>query len=214
MKKIEDELVVFKGIMKAISNTFGNRCEVVLHDWSKGYDHTIIAIENGFITNRSVGDCGSNLGLEVMRGTVKNGDMYNYITKTSENTTLRSSTTYIRDDDGNTIGALCINFNITDLIEAENVINSFTIGSQDETEIFARDVSDLLNYLLSESMKISNKPVSEMSKEDKIAAIRYLDEKGAFLITKSGNKVCEFFNISKFSLYNYLDEIRSTPTVN
>ena len=214
MKKIEDELNVFKGIMKAISNTFGNRCEVVLHDWSKGYDHTIIAIENGYITNRSVGDCGSNLGLEVMRGTVKNGDMYNYITKTSENTTLRSSTTYIRDDDGSTIGALCINFNITDLIEAENVINSFTIGSQNETEIFARDVSDLLNYLLSESMKISNKPVSEMSKEDKIAAIRYLDEKGAFLITKSGNKVCEFFNISKFSLYNYLDEIRSTPTVN
>ena len=47
-----------------------------------------------------------------------------------------------------------------------------------------------------------------MTKEDKMKALKYLDEKGALLITKSGSKICKYFGISKFTLYNYLEEIR------
>jgi hypothetical protein len=49
-----------------------------------------------------------------------------------------------------------------------------------------------------------------MSKDDKIRAIRFLDDNGAFLITKSGPKVCQYFGISTYTLYSYLDEIRKT----
>ena len=48
-----------------------------------------------------------------------------------------------------------------------------------------------------------------MSKEEKVRAIRYLNDTGAFLITKSGPKVCKFFGISKYTLYSYLDEARA-----
>jgi predicted transcriptional regulator YheO len=51
-----------------------------------------------------------------------------------------------------------------------------------------------------------------MSKEDKIKVVEFLDKKGAFLITKSGDKVCRYLDISKFTLYNYLDEIHSNNT--
>jgi predicted transcriptional regulator YheO len=44
-----------------------------------------------------------------------------------------------------------------------------------------------------------------MNREDKIKAIRFLQDKGAFLITKSGDKVSKYFGISKFTLYNYID---------
>ena len=44
-----------------------------------------------------------------------------------------------------------------------------------------------------------------MTKEDKIAYIHYLDEHGAFLITKSGQRICEALSISKYTLYNYLE---------
>jgi predicted transcriptional regulator YheO len=33
-----------------------------------------------------------------------------------------------------------------------------------------------------------------------------LDEKGAFLIKKAGEKICAYLGISKFTLYNYLEE--------
>ena len=44
-----------------------------------------------------------------------------------------------------------------------------------------------------------------MTKEDKQEFIRYLDERGAFLITKSGTRVCNYLSISKYTLYNYRD---------
>ena len=39
-------------------------------------------------------------------------------------------------------------------------------------------------------------------------AISYLNDTGAFLITKSGPKVCKYFGISKYTLYSYLDEAK------
>jgi predicted transcriptional regulator YheO len=44
-----------------------------------------------------------------------------------------------------------------------------------------------------------------MSKEQKIEAIQFLNDAGAFLITKAGDKTAEFFGISKYSIYNYID---------
>ena len=51
-----------------------------------------------------------------------------------------------------------------------------------------------------------------MNKEDKIRAIRFLNDRGAFLISKSGPKVCKYFGISTYTLYSYLDEIKSSQT--
>ena len=47
-----------------------------------------------------------------------------------------------------------------------------------------------------------------MNKEDKVKAIRFLNDSGAFLITKSGQRVCNFFGISKYTLYSYIDEAK------
>ena len=83
------------------------------------------------------------------------------------------------------------------------------VGRQEESEFFANDVNELLDYLLQKSQNVVGKSVESMLKENKMKAIEFLDDKGAFLITKSGNKVCQYFDISKFTLYNYLDEIRN-----
>ena len=209
MKSIESLLPLLKSIMTLISKQFGDNCEVVLHDWSKGYDKSIIAIENGHVTGRSIGDCGSNLGLIVMRGDTDELSEFNYITKTKDGKTIRSSTIYFTDDDNKPIGALCINYDISDMMETQNFIKSFTMVNKEVKELFANDVNEVLDFLVQESLEIVGIPVSNMNKEDKMQALKYLDEKGAFLITKSGNKICRYLDISKFTLYNYLDEIRN-----
>ena len=71
-------------------------------------------------------------------------------------------------------------------------------------------MSDLLDELIAQSVKIVGKPVALMTKEDKVKAIQFLNETGAFLITKSGDKVCKFFGISKYTLYSYIDEAKET----
>lgn len=213
MKKIQDEMQLLKSVMILIVKQFGDDCEVVLHDWSQGYDKSIVAIENGHVTGRKVGDPGSNLGLTVMRGTSDGLNNFNYVTKTKDGKTVRSSTVYFLNDEGKPIGAMCINYNMTKMFDMQKTIEDFTMVGSEVKEIFVNDVNELLDFFLQESIESVGKSVNDMNKEDKIKALRYLDEKGAFLITKSGTKICKFFDISKFTLYNYLDEIRDSENV-
>lgn len=213
MRPITEDMDFWKRFMSMLEAQFGVHCELVLHDLTKDYSETIIDIRNGGITGRKIGDCGSNLGLEVIRGTVKDGDRYNYITHTTNGKILRSSTLYIHGDDGALIGALCINLDITTTIAFENFLkkyNDFSIEKDNTPEIFATDVRTLLEHLIKEAQAQVNKQPSEMDKGDKIKFLSYMDKKGAFLITKSSERVCEYLDISKFTLYNYLDSVRNS----
>ena len=69
-------------------------------------------------------------------------------------------------------------------------------------------ISAMLENMIEESIRLTGKPVSLMTKEDKMNAIRYLYERGAMLITKAGPRICECFKISKFTLYSYLDDFK------
>lgn len=210
MKKIKDEMELMKKVMKAIAAEVGPDCEVVLHDYEGDYDQTIVAIENGHVTGRKVGDCGTNLGLEVLRGTVSNGDTYGYLTQTKNGRLLKSSSVYFHDDGGKAIGALCINWDISEYVKAEQALRGILMtGEQKENpvkEVINSNVTDLLDSLIHESLVHVGKPVDKMTKEDKMKGLKYLDEKGAFLIKKAGDKVTEFYNISKYTLYNYLEQ--------
>lgn len=209
MESVQDELDLLKTVLKGIAMQFGERCEVVLHDWSRPYDSTIVAIENGHVTGRKVGDPGTNFGLEILRGSSAGDDphKYNYITQTKDGRMLRSTSMYIKNKSGQPIGAICINLDISDLMLAEQTIRSFTSpGSQQMKESFVSNVNDLLDILIQEVQEQIGKPVKFMDKSDKVLAIKLLDRKGAFLIKKAGEKISEHLNISKYTLYSYLEE--------
>ena len=201
-------------VAKGIAGQFGRNCEVVIHDL-RGADteHSVIAIENGHITGRSIGDGPSHIVLESLKEDPSEiEDRVSYLTKTSDGRVLRSTTLFIRDDDGKVIGLMGINYDISMLVAVDDVIRDLT-GSDTQTsepESISRNVADLLDELLEQSVKLVGKPTALMSKDDKMRAIRFLDDSGAFLVTKSGPKVCEYFGISTYTLYSYLDEIRSS----
>lgn len=211
LKSVQDEFGFLKELVKGIARQFGSNCEVVLHDLKRPYESTIVAIENGHVTNRKVGDPGTNLGLELLRGSVENGNKFNYITQTKDGRLLRSTSIYLQNEQGKTIGALCINFDITELTMAKKAIDSITQRDvqPEYKEAFVNDVNELLDMLIQEAQDVIAKPVAMMSKEDKIEFIQHLDRRGAFLIKKSGERVCNYLNISKYTLYNYLGSPQS-----
>lgn len=212
MKSIYDHLDMFKQILDLLENHFGPNCEIVLHDNRKEYDHTIVDIRNGHVTGRKVGDCGGNWGLEVIRSSSDESHIYNKIIHTRTGKVIRGSSTFLKDDEGKIIGSLCVNFDITDSLRCEEFLkqlNNYTTPSS-SNELFTDDVNQLMDNLLNQCNQMFDKPVEELTKNEKLEIIKFLDEKGAFLITKSGDKVCEFLNISKFTLYNYLDTIRES----
>lgn len=210
MKCIQDELPMLTQIIHLIANQFGSNCEVVLHDLKQDYAHTIVDIVNGHITNRKVGDCGSNLGLEVLRGTVKDGDRFNYVTNTPDGKILKSSSIYLKDDEGKVIGSICVNFDITQTIQMEGFLKQFNqYDVEPPQEVFPNDISSLLDHLISEASLLVGKKPEEMNKSERITFLAYLDAKGAFLITHSSEKVCKILGISKYTFYSYLETIRS-----
>ncbi len=212
MKNINDEMSNLQRLVEMLAAQFGKNSEIILHDLTKDYEHTIVAIENNWITGRKVGDGGTNLGLEVLRNPPSaNGDIYNYFTKTAEGRLLRSSTLYFRDDNGKVVGSLCINSDITQMTEMQKSLQEFTMvpNEPEIEEVFANNVEDLVEFFIEESKKIVDKPSGDMTREEKMEVLRYLDSKGFFLITHAGAFACEYLDISKYTLYKYLGMIRA-----
>ena len=212
--KNKDPFDFAKRLVKALAIQFGSTCEVVLHDLTgKDLDHTIIAIENGHISGRSLGDGPSKIALEAIHDAEEtHSDKLSYLTKTRDGKILKSSTIFLRDEKGKAIGVLAINNDITFTVAGEQALHSYNTSLQStrEPEPISTNVADLLDDLLEHSVRIVGKPAAMMSKDEKIRAIKFLDDSGAFLITKSGPKVCQFFGISTYTLYSYLDEIRNS----
>jgi Uncharacterized protein conserved in bacteria len=207
IKHVDEFFEMMKPMIRLISSALGANCEVVLHDMRKP-ENSIVGIENGHITGRKVGDSSTNLGLEVIRKPEEEGDLLNYLTSSKDGKVLKSSSLYFYDEQGKAISSVCINYNITDFMMAANVLNEFIRTAKKVDETFTGDINDVIENLLEEAVEKVGKPVPFMQKEDKLKLLKYLDDKGVFTVKRSMERVAMFLDISKFTVYNYLEEIR------
>ena len=197
-------------LAKGLSQQFGPNCEVVVHDLgTNDPESSIVAIENGHVTGRKVGDGPSHVVLEQL-GRAQNDkeDHLCYLTRTPDGKILKSSSLYIRDSQGKIGAIFCMNFDVSALTMAEGAIRELIqvdATRQKEPERITLNVNDLLDDLIRQSDELVGKPPALMNKEDKIKAIQFLNSNGAMLITKSGDKIAKHFGISKYTLYSYLD---------
>lgn len=200
-----------KVIAHGLAIQFGPSCEVLIHDLQGDLDTSLVYIENGTITNRHVGDGPSHVVLDVLNYDDGSDGRFGYLTKTKDGRILKSSTMYIRDDNGNIDYLLGINQDITEFVMMHRSLESLIGIGQAENgtvEKITTSVSELLDDLLLEAERLVGKPGPLMNKVERLKAISYLNEKGAFLISKSSEKIAEYFNISKFTLYSDLNTVK------
>lgn len=67
-------------------------------------------------------------------------------------------------------------------------------------------LGDALNRMIAAAASHVGVPPTEMSRSQKQQVVRYLDERGAFLIKKAVEQVAGELGVSRFTIYNYLDE--------
>lgn len=204
-------ITFLKQLAQGLSGQFGSDCEIVIHDLSaENLEHSVVHIENGHVSHRKAGDGPSRVVLEALRKDPETlQDHIGYLTKTSDGRILKSSTMYFRNDDGKLRYILAINYDITNLLILENALKPLVSCEQPEITSepakIAQNVNDLLDDLIEQSVTLVGRPAALMTKDDKIAAIKFLNDAGAFLITKSGDKISKYFGISKYTLYSYID---------
>ena len=159
----------------------------------------------------------TDLGLEMLR----KGDThprFNYRTYTESGKTLKSASIWLRDSVGEIYGALCINLDVTAIEIFEDFIRDLAAGSPQAelTEAFPQDLNDMLETMIAECEYRLAKPAKEMNKDERIEAVRFLEERGAFQVRNSAAIVAARLGVTRKTIYNYLSEIagdrRQTPT--
>lgn len=214
-----DDLTLESLIMIAhgIARHFGNDCEVCIHDLqANDLEHTICYIINGHVSGRKIGDGASKIVLETLEALKKGdnvSDHLGYRTHTSDGRILKSSTIFLKDESGKYRFILGINHDMTDFINAQsalsNIVENIEAAGEDIYGQIPLSVNDLLDNLIEQSVKLVGKTPALMTKDEKVKAIKFLQDAGAFLITKSGDKISQFFGISKFTLYSYIDQAKA-----
>lgn len=202
-----------KQLAHGLAIQFGSSCEIAIHDLkTKDLEKSIVYIENGHVSNRQTGDGPSGIVLETLQSDPSTiHDKLSYLTKTEDGRILKSSTFYIRDDDGSISYIFSLNYDITAFTAASTAIQSLIATKDnlpdltgDSPRQITHNVNELLELLIEQAVAKVGKPVAMMNKDDKVAVVQYLDHAGAFLITKSGDKVSSYLGISKFTLYSYM----------
>lgn len=214
-----DDLTLESLVMIAhgIARQFGNDCEVCIHDLqANDLEHTICYIINGHVSGRKIGDGASKIVLETLEALKKGdnvSDHLGYRTHTSDGRILKSSTIFLKDESGKYRFILGINHDMTNFINAQsalsNIVENIEAAGEDIYGQIPLSVNDLLDNLIEQSVKLVGKTPALMTKDEKVKAIKFLQDAGAFLITRSGDKISQFFGISKFTLYSYIDQAKA-----
>lgn len=210
MKK-KDMLDTLCRVGEGISIMFGSSCEVVIHDLDSP-DRGIVAIYNGHVTGRKVGDSLSILGLKNLRQGKITNDLINYEAKTTDGRLIKSSSFYISDKDYSFI--LGINFDYTNLKMAGLSIQSLITTAAHIEDSFPENSNNFVDDVFNEVIDNIGKPVALMNKDDRLKAIKALDERGVFLMQKGIPTIAEKLSVSRHTIYNYLKILESENTNN
>jgi predicted transcriptional regulator YheO len=207
-------IAVFSALVEPLGMTLPATSEVALHDLSK-LPNSIVAIA-GSVTGRGVGDPATDLLLEAASAG-RFEDRIGYETSLPDGRRLKSSTMIIRDVSGNPVAALCINSDLTVWEQLEHIASSMLHAGAEarpalravepSPEVFARDVDELAAHLISQSIAQAGVPVELMQKRHKLAIVRDLKHRGLFLIKDAVELIAGELDVTRFTIYNYLNQI-------
>ncbi len=213
MEEREHLLDTLKQLADGITNTFGNNCEVAIHDL-RDITSSLVYI-TGEVTNRKL---GSPVTDAVIKELVTHGsavkDRFSFKTITDDGREIKSTTMFIRDSENEVIAAFCVNFDVTDYLNAMQALELFagikkTKQSKKISKKIAVSVDHTFEVLFEEAVSEIGKRPATMSTEEKINLVRLLERKGVFQIKGVVNQMALQLGVSSFTVYNYLKRIRA-----
>ena len=212
---LEQNLKLLKRIAKGIVSVFGKRCEVVIHDFSD-ITRSVVHIE-GNVTNRSV---GAPVTSTMMRMLEEFGDQVPdkmaYKITTEDGKVLRCTSIFLRDDSGALEGCLAINFNISDFMFFSQIFSDFTFESKGASNgtngaslvHFSNKPAKSMESIIDATVSRHGKLPAMMNKAEKKEIVGKLDKAGVFMVKGSIDYLAKVFGASKYTIYNYLKEVR------
>lgn len=196
-----------------LGKLFGKNCEVALYN-GKDSNYELVFAVNNQVTGRKHGDALNHYEFEAFnKAQIHNGyTIFSYTTKGGRS--IKAALFITEDSLKEEYMIMIISFDMTDFLLASKILQSFC-GVDGTTENKPKkgindseNITCLMQRLVSDVVDEVGKPISYLSKEDKVKIVSILNEKGIFLIKGSIEYVAEILCVSRYTIYNYLEEIR------
>jgi len=214
---LDERMAALLPIVKGLAEMFGPDCEVVLHDLSR-LPHSIVAIENSAVTGRSVGDVPTDLMLRNLRNAGAAPDVRVYVSS-RDGKIVKSLAVTLRDAEDRPYAVLGLNFDLSEIVQAQRVLANVAavgrLGSSavpEREEVFAGDIREVVDSMVTKILGEMGKTPAAMSREEKMEVVKRLEERGAFLVKRSAEQVAEALDLSRYTIFSYLKEIRRPAT--
>lgn len=220
----KDLILQYVGLVGFLGESLGPDYEILLFDL-RNNKNEIIAISNGKISGRTIGDPIS----EYTRDRLINKDyeMVDYRTNykgiVRGNKFIRCSTKYIKDENEEIIGILSINFDdsryekissdILKLCHPDALVEDVIFEKADdnmiiqEYENLSYTLTDTANDIINTTFQKIEKPIKKLHTKEKKEIVESLYSKDVFLLKNSISIVAERLDISEATLYRYITDI-------
>lgn len=212
-----------------LGSVLGPDYEVVLHDLNDA-DKSIIAIANGHVSGRTIGAPLTSVALQsIINHSYETQDYrLNYV-GVAGTKLLRSSTFFVKDEEGRLVGMLCINFDDSRYRELSDRIlklrhpdifveTNFAYNEEaaavraapsptEVSESFPNSLTELTDHLLDEELRLREENGERLSHRDKLALVAILNDKGIFMMKGAVKYVADKLGCSQTTIYRYLNRM-------
>ncbi len=220
--QVGDVFALLEPVVTLLGAVIGDNIEVVLHDLTSP-GASVRAITNGHVTGRSVGDPilsgpKEDAGFsELHREVAGDGRMTwsiidGYQTVNAAGRRLRSATLLFRDGAGAPVAAVCLKAAMTVLEMAhgwvEQMLHKKSAPQRADPAVGGVALEVMMEEIIGDAVKRFMKPPELMNKEEKMYAVEAMMHRGLFLIRNSVEQVAATLGVSRFTVYNYIEQIK------
>lgn len=231
MPKMNPKLKILIPVVRGLAQTLGKDYEVNLHDVSMP-EHSLVLCENGYVTGRSEGGPMTDFGLFMLQSEKyrdKEG-IFNYLAKNNRGELIKCSCIFIRDEEGQIIAFLCINYDLKKAFAAQELIESLVsvgmgkveqyperLDAEEKSggkfpelvrESFAQNLEEVIGDSLETVRENAGKPLSFLTKPEKKLIIQELLDRGFFRLKGAVDTLAAEMGNTKFTIYAYIREIQ------
>lgn len=214
-------LNVLKTALQALGSVVPRNVEILLHDLENP-ERSVMAIVNGELSGRQVGSPilaapEQDQGFKALMQAAADQQgcdpvvLPDYPT-TLKGRSLRSATAIFRDSTGQPFASLCVNTDVTGLDAAMAFLRHLQpLGAAPATVPGDEpaDMTALMAGIIQDALQRSGQ--GRMTKQAKVEAVRVMQERGLFIVKGGVEKAAEALGVTRYTVYNYLEQLRGEP---
>lgn len=221
---LDELMAMLSAAVRVLGSVVSCQTEVVLHDLRKP-EYSIAEIANAGVTGRKRGDsvlAGVRTDKAFIHAMEQRDEavslVLDYVTYSREGKPLRSSTAIYRDKNHRPFAALCVNVDNSGIEEAVRVLNSLAgiVPPQQQpapapitAENNHESIEDLMHEIISTTHVLEANTSRAAAKRANLLAVKNMQEKGIFLIKGGVEKAAAALGVTRYTIYNYLDELKN-----